>query len=79
VFVEIPDVGVAAQEPEQFMDNRAQMELLGCDHGKARPQIKPRLRPENADRPRAGAVGARLAMLQHMFEQTVVFLHAAEN
>src|SRR3546814_15694934 len=36
------DVGVAAQEPEQFDDDRAQMELLGGQHRETRGEIDAR-------------------------------------
>src|SRR3546814_18627402 len=40
------DVGVAAQEPEQFDDARAQMELLGVQHRETRGENDANLRAE---------------------------------
>ena len=35
VFLEVADVGVAGQEPQQFMDDGAQVQFLGRDQRKA--------------------------------------------
>jgi hypothetical protein len=53
------------------------MELFGRDHGKGLPQIEPRLRPEDTDGPRSRAIGARLTVLEDVFQQPVIFLHGA--
>ncbi len=47
VFVEITDVGLAAQKPEQFVDDRFQMQLLRGQRRKLFAQIEARLRAEH--------------------------------
>ena len=47
VLVEITNVGVAAQEPEQLVDDRFEMQLLCREQRKIFAQIKPRLRAED--------------------------------
>ncbi len=67
VFVEIFDVGVAAQKPEQLVNDRLDVQLLGGEQRKSRtvrPQIEPRLRAEDRKRARAGAIVARLTFFQ---------------
>jgi hypothetical protein len=34
MFLQIPDVRIAGQKPQQLMDDRFQMQLLGRDQGK---------------------------------------------
>ena len=47
VFVQVTHVGVAAQEPEQLVDDRLEMQLLRGEQRKSFAQIEPRLRAEN--------------------------------
>ena len=50
VLIQIFDVGIATQKPEQLIDNRFDVELFGREKRKsrtARPQIESRLRPED--------------------------------
>ena len=50
------DVSVAAQEPQQLDDDRAEVKLLGREHGEALREIEAHLRAEHAERAGAGAV-----------------------
>ena len=59
MLVQITNVGVAAQKPEQLVNDRLEMQLLRCQQRKTFTQIEPRLRAENGDRSRAGAIDAR--------------------
>src|SRR4029450_13768852 len=79
VLVEIVNVCVAAQEPEQLVDDRFDVQLLGCEQRESRSvgtQIKARLGAEDRQRPRAGAIVARLTVLEHESEKIVVLPHA---
>src|SRR4029450_8470495 len=79
VLVEIVNVCVAAQEPEQLVDDRFDVQLLGCEQRESRSvgtQIKARLAAEDRQRPGAGAIGARLTVLEHESEKIVVLPHA---
>ena len=64
MFVEIFDVRVAAQEPEQFVNDGFEVQLLRGEHGKTLAQIKPRLRAKHRIRAGAGAVGLEFAVFQ---------------
>src|ERR1700730_2100890 len=55
VFVEVAHIGVAAQKPEQLVDDRFQMELLRGKQRKFLSQIESRLSAENRKCSRAGA------------------------
>ena len=46
-----------AQEPEQLVDDRLEVQLLGGDERKAGGQIEAHLVAEHAERAGAGAVG----------------------
>ena len=76
-FVERTHVCVAAQKPEQLMDNRFQMQLLRCQERKSFPQIEPRLRPEDRERSGPGAIFARRAVVENKPEKIVVLAHAS--
>lgn len=56
VVVQVLDVGVAVQEPKQFVDDRAQVEFLGRQARKTGLQVEPHLMAEYADRSGSGAV-----------------------
>ena len=56
VVVEILDIRVTVQEPEQFMNDRARMQFLRGDKRKAFRKREPHLVAENRDRSGACAV-----------------------
>ena len=63
MLVEIFYVRVAAQKPEQLIDDRFDVQLFCREQRKsrsARAQIEPRLRAEDRQRAGAGAIGPRL-------------------
>src|SRR5262249_27697608 len=79
MFVEKFDVRVAAQKPEQLVDDRFDVEVLGCEQRKsrtARSQIESRLGAEDRQRAGAGAVIARLTFFQDEPEKIVILPHA---
>ena len=47
MFLEIMHVGVAAQEPKQFVDDAFQVQLLGGEQGKTLFEIKTHLMSED--------------------------------
>lgn len=67
VFMQISNVGIALQEPEQFMNDRAQMAALRCHQRKAFLQIEAHLVAKNGERTGAGAVVFRRALVEHFF------------
>ena len=74
VVFEIFDVGVAFEEPQQFVDDRFQRQLLGGQHRKAGRQIEAHLVAEDRQRPGAGAVGFLHAVAEDPFEQVVILI-----
>src|SRR5690606_4283673 len=76
VFLQVGDVGLALQEPQQLVDDRAQVQLLGGDQGEALAQVEAHLPAEHAAGAGAGAVGLVGAMFQDMCQQLQVLLHA---
>jgi len=72
VVLQPADVGLAAQEPQQFHDDRAQMQLLGGQEGKAPRQVEPHLAAEHAQRPRARAVAPLGAVLQNVGQEAKI-------
>ena len=56
VLLEVFHVGVALEEPEQFVDDRLQMELLRGEQGESVIEVVTRLGAEDADGTGACAV-----------------------
>ena len=77
VVLQIAHVGVAGDEPEQFVDDRFEMQLLGRDHRKAVRQIEAHLMAEHRQRAGAGAVALLGAVGEDAFHQLVVLAHGA--
>ena len=75
VLVEIADVGVAAQEPEQLVDDRFEVQLLGGDEREAGTEVEAHLVAEDRQRAGAGAVALLRAVGEHMFHQVEVLAH----
>ena len=65
-------VAVAAQEPEQLEDDRAQVDLLRRDERKALAQVEAHLVAEHALRAGAGAVGLGDAMVADVAQEVFV-------
>src|SRR5205807_6426361 len=79
LLIEITNVGVAAQKPEQFVNDRFDVELLGCQKRKSRAcgtQIKTCLRPKDRQCACAGAIGAGLTFFKDEPEKIVILPHA---
>ncbi len=79
VVFQVADVGVTLQEPEQLVNDGAQVHFFGGDQGKSLAEVKAHLVAENADRPGSGAVAALFAALQNGAQKVVVGLHRVKN
>src|SRR6185437_9090307 len=75
VLFQVGDVGVAAQEPDQLVHDRFQMQLLGGDQRKTLREIEAHLPAEHAARAGAGAVSLDGTVLQHFTQQIEVRTH----
>ena len=75
VVVEIFDVGVAAQEPQQLVDDRFDVQLLGGDQRKAARQVEAHLMAEDRAGADAGAVALFDALGEHAFHQVEILAH----
>src|SRR6185503_1737866 len=71
-------VGVAAQEPEQLVGDRLEVQLLGGEQGEAVAQVEAQLAAEHRQRAGAGAVGLARAARKH-FAQQVEVLRLADH
>ena len=69
VGLEIGDVGLAIEEPDQFVDDRTQMQLLGRDQRKALRKIEAKLAAEQRANARARPVALDGAGLQRFAQQ----------
>src|SRR5262249_30094678 len=68
-------IGFAAQEPEQFGDNRLGEQLLGGEKREALRKIEAHLMAENGDRARTRAVALFHARFEHTLHQFVILAH----
>ena len=75
VVLEVADVGVAHQEPEELVNDGAEVELFGGQAGKALAEIVARLAAKNRTSAGAGAVGALFAVFKDIAEQIQVLPH----
>ena len=69
-------VGVAAQEPEELIEDGLQMQLLRGEEGEAVLEAKAKLAPEHRQRPRASAIRLARAVLEHLRDEIEVLLLA---
>lgn len=78
VLAQVGDVRVAAQEPQQLVDDRPQVQPLGRQHGEALAQVEAHLVAERADRARAGPVVFHRTVRLDMSEQVEVCFHGCQ-
>src|SRR5579859_2559859 len=75
VFLEITGIGLALQEPQQFMDDRLQVNLLRGQQRETGLQVEAQLRAEYTERAGAGAVLLAVSALQNVPHQIEVLTH----
>ena len=63
---QVADVGVALQKPQQFMNDRTQVQFFCCDNREAFGKIKTHLIAEHTDGSCAGTVCSPQAVIAHM-------------
>ena len=69
------DVGVAAQEPEQFDDDRSQVQLLGRQQREAVGEVEAHLRAEQRQGAGAGAVLLLDAFVEDPLHEVEILAH----
>ena len=79
VLLQVADVRLALQEPQQLMHHRLPVHFLGGDERKAGREVETHLRAEHAARAGAGAVGLDGAIRHHVLQQIMVGLHHAAS
>jgi len=79
MVVEPFDIRVAAQKPEQFVNDGLRVDLFRGEQRKRIAQWAADLRAENGKRARAGSVGLELSMFEHVPEQIEVLNHRGKN
>ena len=75
VRLEVGDVGIALQEPQQLVHDRLQVQLLGRHHREALGQIETHLPAKDRARAGAGAVGFIVPVVENVAHQVEVGLH----
>src|SRR5262249_19286109 len=75
--LEIFDICVAGEKPEQFVDDRLQVQLLRREHRKAFAQIEAHLMAENGNRADAAAVALFHPIRKDVLHQFEILTHQA--
>ena len=75
VLLEIADIGISFQEPEKFVNDGAEVELLGSEQREALGEIKALLGTEDREGPRAGAIILPRPVIKHEFQEPQVRSH----
>ena len=75
VRLEVGDVGVAAQEPDQFAHDRFEMEPFRGDERKTLSEIEAKLPAEQRAHARAGAVHLDGAVIERLAHEIEIGLH----
>jgi hypothetical protein len=75
VLLQVGDIRVAFDEPQQLVDDRAQVQFLGGQAGKSLAQVVADLPPEDRQGAGSGPVGTFLAVLQDIAHQIEVGFH----
>ncbi len=75
VFFQISDIGRALQKPDQLMNNRLQMQLLGGHHREAFLQIETHLVTKYRSRTGTGTISFIGAMCENMAHEVKILMH----
>ncbi len=79
MILQVGNVRISGQEPQQFVDDRPQMQLLRRHQRKTLGQIEPHLVPEQAQRAGPGAILLDHAAFQDRPQQLLVLSHECSS
>src|SRR5665213_667239 len=79
VLVEPLDVGFSLEEPEEFVNDGFEMELLGREARKALLERKAGLRAEHGVGASAGAIWLEFAFFQNQSQQLLILYHGVQK
>ena len=77
VLLEVADIGVALQEPQQLVNDRAQVQFFGGQRRKAGREIEAHLPTKYGSGSGPGTVGFWGAVFKHMAHQIEILFHFA--
>ncbi len=75
VIVQVFDVGVTPDEPQELMHDRFHVQPFRRQQRKSVGQIEPHLMAEDRSRARAGPVGLHRPVLQHLLHELQILSH----
>ena len=75
VLLQIFHIGVAFEKPQQLVDNRFEVQLLGGEQGEPVVQVESHLIAEYAMGTRARAVLFEDTVVEHMLQQVEILFH----
>ena len=75
VVLEILYVGIAAEEPQQFVDDALEVELLGRHERETLAEVEAHLVAKHALRPCARAVAFHHALVEDAAQEVLILFH----
>ena len=75
MLLQVLNVGVALEEPQEFVDDRLEMHLLGSEQRESLALVASQLVAEDALGARTGAVMLDGAVVEHMLQQVEILFH----
>ena len=75
VFLQIAHVGIALQEPKEFIDDALEVDFLGGQKGKTLREVETHLMAENTDDARAGAVVLLHTLVEDALQEVKILFH----
>ena len=75
VVVQIGDVRITPEEPQELVDNGTQMQFLGGYQWEARRQVEAHLITKHAERAGPGAILLAHPVIAHVAHQVEILLH----
>ena len=76
VVLQIFNIGVACQEPQQLVYNRLQVQLFGCEQGETLLQVKTHLITKGTDSTRSGTVVFACTIVENVLQEVEILFHS---
>ena len=75
MVMQVFDIGIPLDKPQQFVYNRAQMDFLRSQKGETLRKVKSHLIAENGLRSSACPVGLYMSVINDMLQKLQILLH----
>ena len=79
IFLQIPNIRIAADEPQKLVNDGPRMKLLCRQQRKPRPKVKAHLMPEHGPCASAGAIAAVNTFFEYAGQEIKILLHGGRS